>query len=254
MKKIAIIGSGNVAWHLVKGLRNEEIEVCGVFSRNPIHTKAFAEEFEITSWKSIEEVNQSNADLVLVAISDDQTPVIFEQIAPHHKVAYTSGSVNLKEINHPQAGVFYPLQSFTKGKKVNLFEVPFFIEAKNMDLGEELFDLAWKLSRKVEYADSTTRSELHLAAVFANNFTNHMYSLSKELLENSKGKFEHLLPLIFNAVEKLKKNSPEEIQTGPARRNDQKIITQHLSKLSGDKQEIYKIISSSIQKKYNEKL
>ncbi|MDX1446340.1 Rossmann-like and DUF2520 domain-containing protein [Lishizhenia sp.] len=254
MEKIAIIGSGNVAWHLCKGLRAEGIEISGIYSRTYTHAEEFAQSFDIKAYQDLAALNESNVDLVLVAVNDDQTPGVIEKIAPHHKVAYTSGSVNLKDINHPQVGVFYPLQSFTKGKKVNLFEVPFFIEAKNMDLGEELFDLAWKLSRKVEYADSNTRSELHLAAVFANNFTNHMYSLAKELLEDSKGNFEHLLPLIFNAVDKLKKNTPEEIQTGPARRNDQNIIDQHLSKLSGDKKDIYQIISSSIQKKYHEKL
>ncbi|SFT56017.1 Predicted oxidoreductase, contains short-chain dehydrogenase (SDR) and DUF2520 domains [Lishizhenia tianjinensis] len=254
MEKIAIIGSGNVAWHLCKGLQNEHIEISGVYSKTFANSQAFAREFGLEVYQDLEMLNKAEVDLVLVAVNDDQTARLIEQIAAHHKVAYTSGSVNLKDIDHPQVGVFYPLQSFTKGKKVNLFEVPFFIEAKNMELGEQLFDLAWKLSRKVEYADSNTRSELHLAAVFANNFTNHMYSLSKELLENSKGKFEHLLPLIFNAVDKLKNSAPEDIQTGPARRNDEQIIAQHLDKLEGDKKEIYKIISSSIQKKYHEKL
>lgn len=254
MDKIAIIGSGNVAWHLCKGLITEDVKVLGVFSKSPHKSNEFAKEFEINSYATLDELTETQPDLILVAISDDATATVINTLPHHLKVAYTSGSVKLSEITHPKSGVFYPLQSFTKGKPVNLFEVPFFIEAKSMELGEELFDLAWKLSRKVEYADSTTRSELHLAAVFANNFTNHMYSLSKELLKDSKGNFEHLLPLIFNAVDKLKSNSPEEIQTGPARRNDEKIIAQHLSKLEGDKKEIYKLISSSIQKKYNEKL
>ena len=254
MKKIVIIGSGNVAWHLCKSFMDAELDVLGVYSKTEVNRNTFANEFQIQSFSSLREVNEQSPDVIILAINDDYIAEVAQKINKEIPLAYTSGSVELSSLERPNTGVFYPLQSFTRGQKVNLFEVPFFIESTDIELSEKLFQLAWKISNSVQFADSKTRSELHLAAVFANNFSNHMFTVAKDLLKNSEGEFKHLMPLIKQSIDKLASNSPSEIQTGPAKRGDKKIINKHIEKLNPEYAEIYKVISASIQKRYNEEL
>lgn len=251
-EKIAIVGTGNVAWHLCKGFLNQKVDIIGVFGRNKEALNRFHEEFDVETYTDYSYTRK--ADVAICAISDKYLVDFILEKDFNIPIAYTSGSVGLSNFNSESIGVFYPLQTFTKQSKINLFEVPFFIEAKNEILSQQLFDLAWKLSRKVEFANSEKRSELHLAAVFANNFTNHMFSIASSYLEEKGMDLSYLLPLIEESIKKLKTNNPSEIQTGPAKRGDKNIIAQHLRKLSGKEQEIYALISAHIEEKQNEKL
>lgn len=193
-----------------------------------------------------------SGQLVIVCVPDDIISSILEQIPSDCPVAYTSGSVNLRSLpQREELGVFYPLQTFTKGSPINIFEVPFFIESYDSDFAAKLFDLAWKISRNVNYASSADRKKLHLAAVFINNFTNHLAHISKSYLDKEELDFDHLKPLLKETARKLESQDPISIQTGPARRNDQEIIHEHIKALEDPvQQEIYRLLSKSIHQTY----
>lgn len=252
IKSIALIGCGNVGWHLANALREQNIEVKFLWSRNKDNAQSLADEVKGTVIDNFSKIK--NVDLILVAIVDDAIPSIVSELRnsvlqENIPIAYTSGSVELNNFeDNNELGVFYPLQTFSKNTPVNIFEVPFFIEAKSETLARKLFDLAWKVSRKVEYADSEKRAHLHLAAVFANNFSNQMYAIAEKYLVSKDIKFEHLLPLILEGTKKLKSNSPQNIQTGPAKRKDYSVIEKQKAQLTGLEKEIYTNISDYIIK------
>jgi predicted short-subunit dehydrogenase-like oxidoreductase (DUF2520 family) len=150
----------------------------------------------------------------------------------------------------PKHGVFYPLQTFTKTKPVDLSEVYFGIEASGKDVYEQLFQLAFTLSEKVQSMSSAQRKVIHIAAVFACNFTNHLFSISKQILEKEQLNFELLKPLVNETVEKAFLLGPDQAQTGPAIRGDEKIIQQHLQYLTDipDLQNLYRLLSENIRK------
>jgi predicted short-subunit dehydrogenase-like oxidoreductase (DUF2520 family) len=168
------------------------------------------------------------------------------------KIAYTSGTVSLNDLpSHPNLGVFYPLQTFTKEKRIDLKTVPFFVEANNSIFENELDELAKHIGKQSTIANSEQRKQLHIAAVFVNNFTNHLTYLAKEHLEAHHLSWDNLLPLLEETFTKLKDFNPKEIQTGPARRNDQEVLNKHLNELTGDKKNIYKAITDSIIHTYH---
>ena len=246
-QKISIIGLGNVGSHLYQAFTDAGIDVTHVVSRKG----------EIPSYleNSTEVITDSNDlphdQLVLICVPDSAIPGIIDTLPDQCPIAYTSGSVDLNSLpKNKTIGVFYPLQTFTKGTKVNLFEVPVFIESKDPVFAAHLFDLAWSISRKVSYADSEERLHLHIAAVFVNNFTNHIAQISKSYLEARGLNFDHLKPLLKETAHKLETSTPFDAQTGPARRNDQAVIQTHLNHLEGTQREIYELLSKSIHKTY----
>lgn len=250
IQTVAIIGAGNVAQHLAKGFMDNGIRISAVFSKSGDSAKALAIETGARLVNKL--VDLPPVDLVLVCVSDAAVAEVLAEIPEEFQVAYTSGSVELQTLPHREnLGVFYPLQTFSKVKEVNLFEVPFLIEAVNEECAQALFNLAWKLSRNVRFASSEERKKLHLGAVFVNNFTNHLVFLAKEYLEQQGMDWELLKPLLKETFEKIQINGPYDAQTGPARRNDQVTIHEHLSMLKTNKKEIYDVISRSIGNTYN---
>jgi len=247
IEKLSIIGLGNVGSHLFDAFRQEGIAVTHVYSRS----KPSSDVLFDTEW--VQDPSELPANqLVLLCVPDDLISSILSSIPESCPVAYTSGSVNLNSLpQRDELGVFYPLQTFTKGSSLNLFEVPFFIESKDTEFASRLFDLAWKISRKVSYASSEDRKKLHLAAVFINNFTNHLAHISKSYLDSEDLDFDHLRPLLKETARKLEKQDPFSAQTGPARRNDQTVINAHIKALENPVQkEIYRLISQSIHQTY----
>lgn len=251
IQKISVVGFGNVGSHLVRSFDDAEIEVTHVLSKNSNHSEFSDLKSNVNLVHDISDLPEDQ--LILLCIPDDQIKNTIESINPDTPIAYTSGSVELKTIDRNNVGVFYPLQTFTKGKPLNIFETPFFIESKDKELSQQLFDLGWKLSRKVEYADSDTRKKLHLAAVFVNNFTNHMNFIAKEYLDSHELNYEYLIPLLQETANKLIETSPVDAQTGPARRKDFSIIEKHVESLKGSYQEIYRVVTQSILNTYQTK-
>lgn len=248
IQKISVIGYGNVGYHLIKAFEEREIVVSDLV----IRTNSSLLESNFNGRIHTSPTTLPDDQLVLVCVPDDAIAEILKNIPIGCPVAYTSGSVDLKSLpQRENLGVFYPLQTFSKKMNLNLFEVPFFIEASNSDFGSQLFDLAWTISRTVTYATSEDRKKLHLAAVWVNNFTNHVNHIAFSYLEENGFSFDHLRPLLKETARKISIETPYNAQTGPARRDDINVIEEHLSMLNGDRKEIYRLLSKSIKDTYN---
>lgn len=252
IQNILIIGVGNVATHLALGLKKANFSVT-LNGRAHKVNKDTAQKMGVEYIESIQSYNKPEA-LYLIAVNDASITSVVEQIPSNATICYTSGSIDLGKFPNENIGVFYPLQSFSKDRSLSLETVPFFIEAKNQQLEQLLVDLANKLSSSVHLANSETRGHLHLAAVFVNNFSNHMFTLASDYLSANGQHIDVLKPLLEETVKKLEYMTPSEAQTGPARRNDFNIIKKHEALLEGKSaQEVYRIISNSIINYYKEK-
>jgi len=251
MIKVSIIGSGNVAQHLIVALQNSiingaEMELVQVFARQKSTISHLLDFNKITDdWNTLAE-----ADLYIIAVSDDAISTVSEQIPYKNKlVVHTSGGISLEAIaSNNRKGVFYPLQTFSKNKAVNFKIIPICIESQNASDYQLLQKVAQTISDSVFAINSEQRKALHLAAVFVNNFTNHLYKIGNDICIENNVPFEILKPLIQETAEKITQLSPNEAQTGPAIRNDIETINAHLSFLSDENQKnIYKILTQSIQ-------
>ena len=252
MTKLVILGAGNVATHLFRAFfKSENIVVVQVYNRSETALKPFAEKTNTTT--SLNELEE--ADIYLICATDDAVENLVEKI-PYKKklIVHTSGSVPLLNVAKKN-GVFYPLQTFSKEVKVDFSEVPICLEASDENSFKLLQNLAEKISEKIYSISTEQRKSLHLAAVFACNFTNHLYAISEKICRENQVPFEILHSLITETARKARVSSPEKIQTGPAVRNDKKTIERHLSQLENpDFKEIYTLLTQSIQKLNGTKL
>ncbi len=247
-QRISIIGIGNVGKQLLKGFSRIDIEVSHVYSTSFDRAK----EYNVTVVKNIDELPNQ---LTIVCVPDDAIQSVLDQLHGQD-VAYTSGSVDLNSISYDgKIGVFYPLQTFSRKRDIVFDQLPFFIEGRDEYIGSVLFDLAWKLSSKVQYANSETRAKLHVSAVWVNNFVNHIILQSEELCKSNGVSFEHLIPLLKETISKAIDIGPFESQTGPARRLDKQTMDKHMQMMnSSNQKEIYRLISESIMNTYNDEL
>ena len=192
----------------------------------------------------------AEADLYIIAVSDDAIASVSSQLPFENRlVVHTSGSAPLTSLNDKnRKGVFYPLQTFTKGKAIDFKTIPFCLETQFEDDYALLEKVAEFYFRQYTSIDSHQRKALHVAAVFVNNFTNYLYQLGNEICQENHVSFDILKPLILETAEKLLTLSPKDAQTGPAKRNDISTIEAHESFLSNENQStIYKILTQSIQ-------
>jgi predicted short-subunit dehydrogenase-like oxidoreductase (DUF2520 family) len=249
IESIVFIGAGNVANHLAIEL-SKHVSIKGILSKNHHSSKILADQLKTNFISKIEDI--PSCDLVLICTNDSAICSIEEELPLHFTVAYTSGSVELNtKTKRDNFGVFYPLQTFSKTRKIDLSVVPFLIEATNSSFQESLVALALTISNSVSLVSSAERKHLHISAVFINNFTNHLAEIAKDYTLQQNLKWEYLLPLIQETTSKLIDIGPENAQTGPAKRNDQLIINEHLSMLHGYPKEIYKLLSKSILNTYS---
>lgn len=251
MTKISIIGSGNVAYHLCKAFSfsGQALEI-EIFGRNKTDLIQFHSEFKVKILTQMAEIDKTS--IVFVCVSDDQIQTVINGFDKNQFVVYTSGTIALDFFkDNNKIGVFYPLQTFSKNREIDFTTVPILIEAKNLEFEKELVLIAKQISNHVELADSTKRQNIHLAAVFANNFTNHILHLSKTILDKNNINWSLLKPLIQESFLKINEGyEPKEIQTGPAKRNDFETIKMQEGKLNGLELDIYKLITKSIIKTY----
>lgn len=254
MISIVILGAGNVAKHLFDAFTVQNgTEIIQVYGRNKNALSYFNNQINTTSDLS----NIKEADIYLVAISDAAISEVSKfLVAKKGLIVHTSGSIPMNALPHKQRrGVFYPLQTFSANRKVNFKEIPICIEAENEDDYKLLNELGSAISDKVIQLDSDQRKALHLAAVFTNNFTNHMYHIAQEICIQNDVPFELLLPLINETATKIHDLSPLDAQTGPARRNDAGTLEKHLAQLKHkNHKKIYALLSKSIRKTYGKKL
>ena len=252
IKRISVIGAGNVATSVSKAIVNKGFTLVQVIGRKMENVQALLA--KLNSEQLIEAVTDFNrlnkeVDCFIVCVND----IVSVLKGFHFKdklVVHTSGSVGMSVFNgFEKCGVFYPLQTFSKENPIAFDEVPLCIEGNSKEVVDELVELGKILSNKVVELNSQQREVLHLAAVFACNFSNYMYQVADELTTKNKIDFSILLPLINETANKIKKQSPKEAQTGPAKRNDQKTIDKHLAMLENNpNKELYRLITELIQK------
>lgn len=254
MNNISFIGSGNVSYHLSKALKNAGYIIHSISSRNPLNADNLALSLNTTSCP-IEDIDIS-IDLLIICVSDDALSTVIEAIPTGLKsVVHTSGSISTDIFNDKfeNYGVFYPLQSFKKTREIDISDVPILIEANNHAFEERLKKIALRISNRVEIMDSEDRKYLHLAAVFANNFVNHLATEAYGILENKNIDGSLLQPLLLETVLGLENSHPREMQTGPAKRNDKEVIKkqEELLKLNPKLQSLYRQLSQQIMQRYN---
>ena len=246
MIRIVLIGFGNVAQHLLQAFaQSDAIEVIQLFARNKEKASLLLDSTKITDNLA----TLKEADLYIIAISDNAIAEVAKQLHFQNKlVVHTSGSVSIDALCATnRKGVFYPLQTFSKNKEVNFKEIPICIEAENLEDYKLLETIAKSISDKVFSIDSNQRKALHVSAVFVCNFVNHLYKIGNDICDANGIPFEILQPLILETANKITMLSPNEAQTGPAKRKDTQTINAHLQFLSdNNQQEIYKILTKSI--------
>jgi predicted short-subunit dehydrogenase-like oxidoreductase (DUF2520 family) len=255
---VDIIGAGNLAWSLAPALENAGFKVNFVYSRTIKNAKKLARLLYQAEPKLDLDFSLSRSSIFILAVSDDALDEVAREIVlPLDAViAHTSGSKPISTLAYtatPNIGVFYPLQTFSRQKLIDFKEVPILIEADNGSTKQILIKLGKSISRIVLPISSEQRKIVHLAAVFACNFTNDMLSEASILLNNSALDFNILKPLIVETINKSLELGPVSAQTGPARRGDLKILDEHMNLLAGQKelQEIYRLISQNIIDKSN---
>lgn len=252
--KIGIIGSGNVAFHFASAYSKlPAINLKGIYSRNKQTAQTLAKETNTTYFDDLHTFS-NQVDVIIICASDDSISKIANQLKLQNQiVAHTSGVVSMQVLNvaSKNYGSFYPLQTFTKQRQVNLNQVPFLIDASNENTKTVLLELACVLSNFVVEVADEKRRKLHIAAVIVNNFSNHLFTLAKDYTDKLQIDFDLLKPLIQETALKVLEQNPKEIQTGPAKRNDEKTIKEHLDMLEDEKlEELYRWFTKSIQNYY----
>jgi predicted short-subunit dehydrogenase-like oxidoreductase (DUF2520 family) len=248
---IVLIGTGNVATRLGNALCEGGHNICEVAGRNNQRTSELAQQLNAVAIHSVGNIT-TEAHVYILAVKDDALPSVVEQLPiVSGVVAHTAGSLSLNDLekfnNH---GVIYPLQTLSREKELNFNQVPLCIEGNNKSSEVILNELAKSISSMVSQVNSNQRLQLHLAAVFACNFVNHLFAIADKLLTDKQLPLQMLIPLIDETCNKAKQMTPLDAQTGPALRNDQTVINHHIEMLTNepDLSQIYQLLTESIQK------
>ena len=251
---IVFIGAGNLATNLAKELYYKGFRIAQIYSRTVEAAQVLAQTVEAEYSTDLSTVI-NNARLYIVSLKDTAFVELLPEIILGKEKGlwvHTAGSIpmNVWEGQIERYGVFYPMQTFSKQRKVDFSDIPIFVESNSAEDTRFLKDIAAVLSERVYEATSEQRKSLHLAAVFTCNFTNHMYTLAADLLEKYELPFEVMLPLIDETARKVHELNPHLAQTGPAIRYDKNVINNHLQMLVDEPQiqELYRLISESIHR------
>ncbi|MBI4931278.1 MAG: DUF2520 domain-containing protein [Bacteroidetes bacterium] len=249
--KIFLIGSGNVATQLGKAFKRCGQQIVFIYSPNFSHAAILGKKLKTSFGKTMDAFAEFPADIYIIAVKDDAITEVVKKLPAlkNSLVIHTSGATDIAVLKKKfkNCGVLWQIQTIKARTKVDFRKVPLVIEGSNPSSEKKIKQLANGLSRKVYVFNSHQRKILHLGAVWANNFPNHMYYLAETLLKKHKLPFELFGPMILSTAENGIKN-PHASQTGPAKRNDKKTMNEHLKLLSGNKKfrDLYKLISKSI--------
>jgi predicted short-subunit dehydrogenase-like oxidoreductase (DUF2520 family) len=246
MLKVVIIGSGNVAQHLISAFaKSDSVEVIQAFARKKESLLHLLDSQLIID----DYTNMQEADLYIIAVSDNAINEVSTQFPFQNRlVVHTSGSIAMNDLNSKnRKGVFYPLQTFSKSKEINFQEIPICLETDIEKDYQILETVAKAISNKIYAISSKQRKAIHVSAVFVCNFVNHLYQIGNEICIENDISFAILKPLIKETASKIETLSPLDAQTGPAKRNDTQTINSHLNFLTNENQkEIYKLLTKSI--------
>ncbi len=262
---ISFIGAGNVAWHLAQELENAGHSIVEIYSRDVRNARRLAAQLYDTEVKEDLNFSESPAQVFVLAVRDQALEEVVERLVmPEDGILVnTSGTRSLATLQRlvgvysdvpVRTGVFYPIQTFSREEPLASGEIPFCVEASDEDTAARLVGLAHSIGSTVYEMDSEERKILHVAAVFANNFTNHLLSVAHDILETEGLDSEMLAPLVRETFLKaLASGDPAEVQTGPARRGDWEITSHHLEylqRLHPDWAKLYRNVSESIREKH----
>ena len=258
--RISLIGAGRVAHHLARVL-SQHHQIMQIYSLSLEPAKTLAAQVGAIAAANISEINPE-IDLVIIAVSDQAIASIITETHQHLAdvlIVHTSGSTDIEVLakTHARAGVFYPLQTFSLDREIPWSDTPLFVEAKSeVDL-VLLSQLASQLSSRVYQYTSAQRLSLHLAAVFACNFSNYCYDMAKQVVDAQQVDFSLLYPLILETTNKAVQHDPKQMQTGPAMRGDQNILAMHQQMLQDanrdDLKNIYRLMSQHILQSHQQK-
>jgi predicted short-subunit dehydrogenase-like oxidoreductase (DUF2520 family) len=249
-KKVVIIGAGNLGTRVSIELHNHGTDIIQIYNRSVTSALTLSKLIGCNYTTNTGMITP-DADIYLITVSDFAIGELLKEINFNNKlVAHTAGSIPMEELKKysNNYGVFYPLQTFSKYRDVDFSQIPFCIESNSPENQKILIELASVISKDVRIITSEQRILLHLAAVFASNFANHMYSIAAEIVQQNNLSFDILVPLILETAAKIKNMPPVEAQTGPAVRNDKNIINEHLSMLNDNPKlkNLYIAISENI--------
>lgn len=250
MQKVVLIGAGNLATRLSKAMIGIGHEIVQVYSRTAQSASTIAKETNSTYTTKAESIIK-DADIYIISVTDSAYESLLDQVDFNNRlIVHTSGSLPIEILKEhsDNYGVLYPLQTFSKSREPDFKIIPFCIEANAKENEELLFEFSRRITTDVRLINSVQRKQLHLAAVFASNFVNHMYYMAEKITEKSDLPFNILVPLIEEVALKVKEMKPFDAQTGPALRKDMNIIEEHLKMVKGDKEifDIYKTLTDSI--------
>lgn len=253
---ITIIGSGNVATHMAAAFKNAGHRIVQVYSPNLQNASLLAYHVGAEAIDNLDHINPDTG-IFVISVKDDAITAVAKALSVHKKlIVHTSGSTDLNSLLAitPNAGVFYPLQTFSKVREVDFRSVPLCIEGADDEILAHLKQVAFTISNNVYTVNSAQRKILHLAAVFACNFPNYLYGVAQQLLAQHQMEFSMLRPLIQETAQKVEEQLPANVQTGPAVRNDQGTMNIHLQMLSDmpGLQELYTLLSQGIIKNNND--
>ena len=252
MMKVTLIGAGNLATQLGKSLKKAGVIISQVYSRTEDSARTLGELLE-AEWLTDIKALRDEADIYIFSVKDSVLNELISEVCKSRGeklFLHTAGSMPMScfEGKALHYGVFYPMQTFSKAKDVDFERIPVFIEGNSIETEDVIKSLANKLSQRVIRLSSADRKYLHLAAVWACNFTNYCYTVASDILSEHGIPFDVMLPLINETTEKIQKISPKEAQTGPAVREDRNVISKQLELMNGkeDLQELYQMLSKGI--------
>jgi predicted short-subunit dehydrogenase-like oxidoreductase (DUF2520 family) len=253
---VVIIGAGNLATRVSLVLQQKGATVVQVYSRSVSAASTLAHLLHCPFTTDPSAIT-SEADIYLIAVADSALELLLPEINFNNKlIVHTAGSISVDVLKNFSAnyGVFYPLQTFSKAREVDFSSIPICIEANSVNNEQRLVELGKLISRDVRIINSEQRKQLHLAAVFACNFVNHLYALSEEIIFEKGLTFDILRPLITETAAKVEYLSPRDAQTGPAKRADGNVMEEHLAMLDNNKhlKGLYQTLSDSILTFYNQ--
>lgn len=248
--KIAIIGSGKVALYLSRSFLNKGLDI-SVYARSLAPGT-----FDPSIQKDTLKEAIKDASIVIIAVKDDAIKEVSASLKNSKAiVCHCSGALTTDQIVQANKAIFYPLLSISENEKTPIEEIPFILNSNNEESLKLLIGLTYDLGSKHYVLDEDQKTKLHLAAVFAQNFSNHLIAIAEGILENENIDRAILHPLLSQSIKRLENKEAKDLQTGPAVRDDQMVLQKHLNLLdSKELKDIYSLITKHIEQSHGNKL